>query len=254
MLDNTPSPLQVLHHDAHIVAVNKPPGLLVHRTELDRGETDFALQRVRNQIGRRVYPIHRLDRPTSGVLVFALDVESARALGEALVGHTIDKTYVAVVRGWPPAHSIIDRPLKRLDVPPGTPRQTQEARSEVWSLAEATVPVPVDRFPTTRYGLVAVKPHHGRRHQIRRHLNRLGHPIIGDVRHGKGVHNRFFREHFGVSRLLLHCRRMVIPHPSTGEDLTITAPLDEGFQKVCVGLGWGEVEVSGWRPENQGPS
>lgn len=241
------SALEILYRDDHLVAVNKPPGLMVHRSPLSRSETEFALQRLRDQIGQRVHPAHRLDRPTSGVLVFALTEGSARALGEAFQAHEVRKTYVAIVRGWPPESGRIDRPLKVLDQLDGAPRKTREAVTDFRRLATVVVEEAVDRFPTTRYGLLALHPHHGRRHQLRRHLNALGHPIIGDVRYGKGVHNRYFRGRFGVERLLLHCAEMVVPHPVTGEPLTLRAPLDEGYRKIAEALGMPSLgRALGW--------
>lgn len=255
------SELEIVFQDDHLVVVNKPPGVLVHRTALDRGADDFVLQRLRDQIRRKVSPVHRLDRPTSGVLIFALTAEAARAVGDDLARHDVEKGYLAVVRGWA-ASGCVDRPLKILDEDPNAPRRTQEAVTWMERLATAELPVALDRFPTTRYSLVAARPLHGRRHQIRRHFNHHGHPIIGDVRHGKGVHNRYFRETLGCDRLLLHCAQMLIPHPITRAPLRLQAPLDARFAEAFEALGWSDwLSPASWRwpslppaPSAQGPS
>ena len=190
--------LPVLYRDEHLVAVNKPSGLLVHRSPIDRIETRFALQLVRDQIGQRVYPVHRLDKPTSGVLLFALSPEVARQLSGQIADHSVLKTYIAVVRGYCPQagevdHAIRDRPDRFADRDRTRERPAQEALTRYRCLATAEIPIAVDRYPRSRYSLVELKPVQGRKHQLRRHMKHLGHPIIGDAKYGKGVHNRFSR-------------------------------------------------------------
>ncbi|WP_440997913.1 pseudouridine synthase [Arhodomonas sp. SL1] len=228
----TLSGLEVLYLDDTLVAVNKPSGLLVHRTELDR-ERDVALQRVRNGLGRRVYPVHRLDRATSGVLVFALTAKRAGILAAAFRGRAVEKAYLAVVRGWAPASGEVDRPLAREKGGERRPARTRFRR-----LATVELPIPVDRYPAARYSLVEVTPLTGRRHQIRRHMDRANHPLIGDTTYGRGPHNRLFREHLGSHRLLLHAWRIAFRHPGSGEWLEIHAPLTDDFSEVCARLGW----------------
>ncbi|MCA9717533.1 MAG: tRNA pseudouridine(65) synthase TruC [Myxococcales bacterium] len=232
-----PRPLPVLYRDDRFVAVDKPPGLLVHRSPLARGETEFAVQRLRDQLGQRVYPVHRLDRPTSGVLVFALDPEAASALAERFAAREVTKRYLAVVRGWLHGHLIVDHPLRALGDEPSR-AEPLAAETEFDGLATARVPEPVGPYPERRYGLVLARPRTGRRHQIRRHLKHLGHPIIGDVRHGKGAHNRFFRERLDVSRLLLAAISLGFDHPFTRARVTIEAPPGLEFSRVLTAFGW----------------
>lgn len=239
--------LEVLYQDAHVVAVNKPSGLLVHRTKLDRSATSYALQRVRDQIGQRVYPVHRLDKPTSGVLLFALSSEAARALTASFTGGNVQKTYLAVVRGWPYDEGLVDhalkeRPDKTTDARARTDKPPQPAQTAYWTLARAEVPVAVDRYPTSRYALVEARPLTGRKHQLRRHLKHLAHPIIGDRKYGKNIHNDFFVRHYGCRRLLLHAARLTVPHPATGASLTLAAPLDADFTAVLDAV-FGEWEM-----------
>jgi tRNA pseudouridine65 synthase len=230
---NFMSHLPVLYRDEHFIAVNKPADLLVHRTYIDR-ERDVALQRVRDQIGQRVYPLHRLDRATSGVLVFGLSPEAAGALAEQVRGREIRKDYLAVVRGWPQTEGLIERPLKNRGS-----GEMQDARTAYRRLETVQLPIPVARWPTARYALVGVSIETGRRHQIRRHLAGINHPVVGDTTHGDGRHNRIFREHFRSRRLLLHAERLQFRQPFTGETVEITAPLPEDFAAVLDDLGWG---------------
>lgn len=203
----------------------KPPGLLVHRSGLDAGETRFALQLLRDQLGRPVWPAHRLDKGTSGVLLFALDARTAGTLGQAFeAGGALRKTYRAVVRGWPPAEGLIDHPLTRLadDARPGR-EAAQDARTHYRTLAHYTLPLAQGNFPSTRCALVELVPLTGRRHQLRRHLKHIAHPIIGDATHGKGPLNRAVAGLLGVQRLWLHALRLELQHPVTGAPLRIEA-------------------------------
>lgn len=235
--------LPILFQDDHVVAIHKPAGLLVHRSELDRHETRFAVQLLRDQLGRHVHPAHRLDRGTSGALVFALDRDTARQLGGQFERQEVAKTYLAVVRGHPPEAGRIDHALtRRRDdaewVGDEASEAAQPAVTDFRRLATCELPFAVDRYPTSRYALVELTPHTGRKHQIRRHLKHLSHPIIGDATFGKGRHNRFFQQQFGCHRMLLACVRMQFVHPLSGEPLDVVAPPDGEFATVLDALGW----------------
>ena len=235
--------LPIIYQDERVVAIHKPSGLLVQRSELDRHETRFAVQLLRDQLGRHVYPAHRLDRGTSGVLVFALDKDTARALGGQFERQEVVKTYLAVVRGHPPEAGRIDHALSRRrdDAEWIGERSTDEAQPAVTDfrcLATCELPHQVDRYPTSRYALVELTPHTGRRHQLRRHLKHIAHPIIGDATFGKGRHNRLFQQLFGCHRMLLACVRMQLRHPIDGRPLDLCAPPDGEFATVLAALGW----------------
>lgn len=229
--------LQVLHRDATLVAVHKPAGLVVHRTAL-APDADPLLQRLRDQLGQRVYPVHRLDRATAGVVVFGLSGESARALAAALDGPEARKRYWAVVRGWPADEGVIDHPLVDLDS--GVRRA---ALTAFRTLARGELPLPAGGFPTARHALLEVVPRTGRQHQIRRHLKHAAHPVIGDTTYGKGEHNRRFRALFGEQRLWLLARALELPHPASGARLTIEAPLDAGWRALLARFGWEPVSA-----------
>ena len=224
--------MRILYQDEWLVAVDKPPGLLVHRTGLDAGETQFALQLLRDQLGRPVWPAHRLDKGTSGVLLFALDAETARALGLAFEApDLVRKTYRAVVRGWPSAEGLIAHPLKRLEDDARAGRvEVQDAQTRYRTLERYELPLPYSGFPTTRCALVELQPLTGRRHQLRRHMKHLAHPIIGDATHGKGPLNRAVAERLGLQRLWLHALRLELPHPVSAAPLSIEAPCDQAWE------------------------
>ncbi len=206
--------------------------MLVHRTRLDYGETVFAVQRLRDQIGLKVHPVHRLDKPTSGLLLFALNVEALKDLQTQFTERKVEKMYWAVVRGYLSEDGTLDYPLKR-EVDPysqSTTEVNQNAITHHRCLAQTELPTPVGRYPTTRYSFIELKPETGRKHQLRRHMAHLRHPIVGDTRHGDGVHNRFFRERWGIHRLLLHAQQLSFNHPTSGDRISLTAELDEAFQ------------------------
>ena len=235
--------LAILHRDERIVVIDKPPGLLVHRTVLDRHETQFAVQLLRDQIGRQVFPVHRLDRGTSGLLVFALDRDTARALSAAFADGRVAKSYLAVVRGWPAEAGSIDYPLRRQPdeaewIDPRATLAPQPALTHWRRLATAELPLPNERYPTTRIALLELHPETGRRHQIRRHLKHIAHPIIGDATFGKGRHNRLFQQLFGCQRMLLACTRLQLRHPVSGLPIDLGAAPDGDFAAVLAALGW----------------
>jgi tRNA pseudouridine65 synthase len=231
--------LEMLYRDDHFVAIHKPAGLLVHRSPIAPRETRFALQMVRDRIGQRVYPVHRLDRPTSGVLLFALDPETARATAELFKAGRVRKSYLAVVRGYIDESGTIDYPLKEIEdrrIPGQAAASDYDAITDFKRLATVELPCAVDRYPTARYSLVRLHPRTGRRHQLRRHMRHLRHPVIGDTRYGTGAHNRFFREHFGCHRLLLAATELRFRHPSSEVETAISAEVKDVFLKVLKRL------------------
>ncbi|MFW5452896.1 pseudouridine synthase [Thioalkalivibrio sulfidiphilus] len=226
------APLTILHQDDDLVAINKPEQMLVHRSPISRDEV-FVLQRLRDQLGQRVYTVHRLDRPTSGVLLFGLHPAAATAMARQFEAGEVHKRYLAVVRGYTEESGEIDHPLESEDG-----RGLQEAVTRYRRLATVELDIPVGRYPVARYSLLEVWPRSGRRHQIRRHFKHIFHPLAGDTTYGEGRHNRLFREHFGVERLLLHANHLSLRHPTTDEALNLHAPLPETFRVLLQRLGW----------------
>jgi len=236
----TDVPLRILYRDDDYIAVDKPPGLQVHRSWISEENEQFLLQRLRDQIGQRVYTIHRLDRPTSGVILFALSSEAARAMCAVFENRQVEKSYLAVVRGYTDAEGHIDYPLQE---EPGKP--LQQAITDYRTLATVELPIPIGRYPSARYSLVAITPLTGRSRQIRKHFHHIFHPLIGDTSHGEGRHNRLFREQFAVNRLLLHAWQLKFKHPLSGEEILITAPLPGEFERLFGEFGWSESVLDG---------
>jgi len=229
--------LDILYKDEHLVIVNKPSGLLVHKSPIDKGETQFALQMVRDQIGEYVYPVHRLDKPTSGVLIFALSSEVAKLLSDDFRANLIKKEYMAVVRGYTEYEALIDYDLKvildkKADRDRSDNKEPQSAQTYYERLAILELPFPVSRYPVARYSLVKFFPKTGRKHQLRRHAKHILHPIVGDTKYGRTEHNNLFREKFHCHRLLLHANRVSFTHPITKKYLVVDARMDEVFRKI----------------------
>ncbi len=214
-------PLHVLHADADVVAIDKPAGLLVHRSALDAHETRSAADLLREQLGEPVWLLHRLDKATSGVLAFARSAPLAATLGEAFMAGRVHKRYLALVRGWPPDDGEIDYPLARDPELPsaGQPRLTAVTRYQ--TRARFEWPFSDGRHATSRYALVEVEPLSGRRHQIRRHFKHIAHPLVGDTTHGKSAHNRAVAQWLGTARLWLHATRLELPDAAGGAPLVI---------------------------------
>jgi tRNA pseudouridine65 synthase len=227
--------IHIVHEDAQLLAVDKPAGLLVHRSSIAADERDFLLERLQDQVGGSLFLAHRLDRATSGVVLLAKTREIAGELGRQFMERSVRKRYLAVVRGWPDAQGVIDYPLP--DVRERGPRKAAVTR---WrTLATTTVPIALGKYPEQRYALVEAQPETGRYRQIRKHFHHVSHHIVGDTSHGRGDHNRLWRMHFGVHRLLLHAWRLDIAHPLDGRPLQLQAPLDATFAGVLERFGWG---------------
>lgn len=228
-------PLDVLYRDETLVAVAKPSGLVVHRSA-QAGDRVNVVSLLASQLGQRVWPVHRLDRGASGVLLLALTQEAAGALGTAFAASAVHKRYLAVARGWCDAAVSLDYALA--DETGGPPLS---ARTTFRRLATVELPFSVRPHATARYSLVEAAPETGRTHQIRRHLAHLRHPIVGDVNHGDGRHNRLFRDRFGLRRLLLHATSLELAHPATGAPLRLEAPLPAELRELFARLGWSPV-------------
>lgn len=229
--------LELIYQDEHLAVINKPSGLLVHRSRIASGAREFAMQMLRNQLGRHVYPVHRLDRPTSGLLTFALSSDIARTLTEQLTAREVRKTYHAVVRGYVAESGTIDYALKEeldklADADADTDKEKQPAVTHYKCLKQVELPYKVSKkHDTTRYSLVQLQPETGRKHQLRRHMAHIRHPIVGDTNHGDGRHNNFFRSHFDINRLLLAATALSFKHPVSGEPVNLEIPLPDEFHR-----------------------
>jgi len=226
-------PLVIVYQDADYVVIDKPSGLLVHRSKIASGAREFALQRLRDQLGQHVFPVHRLDRPTSGLLMFALHKEAAQAMTQAFADRHVEKTYHAVVRGYIHEAGALDYALKEeldayADEAADPDKLAQPAVTHYEPLALVELPFAVSKkHATSRYSLVKVMPKTGRKHQLRRHMAHLRHPIVGDSNHGDNRHNRFFASQFDSHRLLLAATGMRFIQPLTGQQVEISMAIPE---------------------------
>jgi len=210
---------------------------MVHRSKIDVHATEFALQKLRDQIGQLVFPVHRIDRPTSGVLLFALDSRTAKTVTQQFESRSVRKQYKAIVRGIPPRTGLLDEPLIEKPDPisdsKATPnKKAQPATTKFKTIESWQVPFSTGKYSNSRYSLVRIEPLTGRRHQIRRHFNHMAYPIIGDTSHGDRRHNRLFREQFDIRRLLLVASSLTLIHPIDQSELTIKAEVGSEFERA----------------------
>lgn len=236
--------LDVIFEDQYFIAINKPAGVLVHRTHLADAEEDLiAVKILEAQTGIKVFPIHRIDRPTTGVLIFAKSSEAASKMQPILTSSLVNKYYLCIVRGHlKEKEGLIDQPLKKKIY-----GELQEAKTSFWVLDETTIPFnTTGRYPSSRYSLLLAHPHTGRMHQIRRHLAHKRHYIIGDSTHGDNTQNNFFRNEWGLNNLLLHAWKLSFIHPFTAQELTIEAGLSDVFEEMLqrFGFSWKTQDFS----------
>ncbi|AMR32626.1 pseudouridylate synthase [Mucilaginibacter sp. PAMC 26640] len=225
--------LEILYQDDYLIAINKPHGLLVHRSSIAADAEEFALQMLRDQIGLKVNPVHRIDRKTGGVLLFAFDKQTEIAMQQAFMENRVGKKYLAVVRGYTPDEMEIDYPLRKEN---GT---LQDALTRFTTLKQVELDVPLGKHPTSRYSLVEAVPQTGRMHQLRKHFAHIFHPIIGDRTHGCNKQNKMFKENWEMETMLLHAAELSFKHPvNDAETILILAPLQPGFLQAMAIMGW----------------
>lgn len=233
----TPSPnFRVLYQNEAFVAIDKPTQWFVHRSAFDRQADQIILQPLRDQLGQYLYPVHRLDRPTSGVLLFAFTQTAANHLAAQFRENHPIKIYHAIVRGYAQPHATLDAPLQR-ELGNGEV-EMQDALTHYHRLNCVELPIAVPPYESSRYALLEVQPITGRMHQIRRHLNYAAYPIIGDSSHGDLRHNRSFAHHLGIERLWLHATHLTLLNPLDDQPLTITAPWSSAWQSVMAKFQW----------------
>lgn len=224
--------LDILYQDDYLIAINKPHGLLVHRSSIAADAEEFALQLLRDQTGKKVNPAHRIDRKTGGVLLFAFDKPTEIAMQQAFMENRVSKKYLAIVRGYTPDELEIDYPLRKEN---GT---LQDALTRFSTLKRAELGVPLGKHPTSRYSLVEATPQTGRMHQLRKHFAHIFHPIIGDRTHGCNKQNKLFKDKWEMETMLLHAAQLSFVHPITGAEVVIDAPLQPGFAAAMAIMGW----------------
>ncbi|MDA3954412.1 MAG: pseudouridine synthase [Bacteroidales bacterium] len=224
--------LELIYKDEYLVAINKPHGLLVHRSNY-AGVADFyALQELRNQLGQKVYPCHRIDRKTGGVLLFALNIEVNSLMQQQFAGNLVGKKYMAIVRGYMDDFGVIDSSLTN------EKGKVQEALTNYKTIGKVELDIAFGEFKTSRYSFVEVSPQTGRMHQIRKHFTHIFHPIIGDRPHGCNKQNKFFKEQWGMNTMMLHASEIKFEHPITQKEIIIEANNQSEFKRMMEIMGW----------------
>ena len=226
MEDETTIKLEILYQDEYLVAVNKPYGYLTHKSAIDPYATQIVLQTLRDQLGRFVYPIHRLDRKTTGILLFGLEPKIHADMSTLFQENKVEKQYAAIVRGYIDEEGMIDYDLAN------EAGKSQSAITHFQRLLVNELPWPLGKFQTSRYSLVLLKPQTGRMHQLRRHMSHIFHPIIGDRPYGCSKQNRMFKNNFEFTEMLLHAQKLEFPHPITNEKIKITAAFSSEFIRM----------------------
>lgn len=229
--------LEIIYQDSHLVVINKPNGLLVHRSPIAKDATEFALQLLRDQQGQHVYPCHRLDRKTSGVLLFAKDVETNKLMQRKFAENQIKKKYLAIVRGFTSKKGIIDYPLK------SEKKVMQKAVTLYETLEQSEIDLPFSGQPTSRYSLVQIEPMTGRMHQIRKHFAHIFHPIIGDRPHGCNKQNKLFKEKWDMTTMMLHANVLVFEHPVSRKKIMISASPSNEFSRTLKFLNFNSEKI-----------
>jgi tRNA pseudouridine65 synthase len=224
--------LDILYRDEYLIAINKPHGLLVHRSPIAADVQEFAVQSLRDQIGQWVTPVHRLDRKTCGVLLFALDKETEVAMHKQFMEGLVTKNYLAIVRGHTADRDSIDYPLRKEN------GQLQEAHTDYITLQHTELDIALGNHATSRYSLVQAIPTTGRMHQLRKHFAHIDHPIIGDRPHGCNKQNRMFKERWQMDTMMLHASLQAFKHPVTGVNVVIEATLQVEFLRVMDIMGF----------------
>jgi tRNA pseudouridine65 synthase len=224
--------LEIVYQDEHLIAINKPHGLLVHRSSIANDAKEFALQMLRDQINRRVSPVHRLDRKTGGLLLFAFEKDVEIAMHKQFQEGQVNKKYQAILRGYAPDQMAIDYPLTNDN------GVVQESFTSFVTLARAELDVAFGKHPSSRYSLVEANPTTGRMHQLRKHFAHIFYPIIGDRKHGCNKQNKFFKEQWQMTTMLLHASELEFVHPVTGQKIHLRAPLQEEFKRMMDLMGW----------------
>ncbi|RZK81826.1 MAG: pseudouridylate synthase [Pedobacter sp.] len=224
--------LEIVYQDDHLIAINKPHGLLVHRSSIANDAKEFALQLLRDQIGRHVSPVHRLDRKTGGLLLFAFDKEVEIALHQKFMNGEVTKKYLAILRGHSPDSLDIDYPLMKEN------GAIQDAFTSFITLNRTELDVPFGKHATSRYSLIEATPTTGRMHQLRKHFAHIFYPIIGDRKHGCNKQNKFFKEQWDMTTMLLHASELSFSHPVTGQPIHLKAEVQSEFARMMQLMGW----------------
>ena len=227
--------LEVVFEDEYILCVSKPNNMLVHHAHHSRNVADETslLQFIEQEKGLKVFPIHRLDRKTSGIILLAKETRYVSKFQELFTNNEIQKTYFGIVRGFSPDTKTIDSPVKGRDS-----NVHKEALTLLKTIEKITLNIPVKPYDSSRYSLVELSPKTGRMHQLRVHSNKISHPLIGDPKYGDKNHNMMFEENFGCKNLFLHAGKLEFSHPFTSENLSLKSSFPKDWITLFNEFSW----------------
>ncbi len=227
--------LEIIYEDAYLLCVSKPNNVLVHHAHHSRNvaDEDSLLQLIENELGIKAYPIHRLDRKTSGIIMLAKETKYVSKFQELFTNNEIQKTYFGVVRGYSPDSKTIDSPVKGRDA-----NVHKEALTHLRTLEKITLDIPVKPYDSSRYSLVELAPKTGRMHQLRVHSNKISHPLIGDSKYGDKNHDVMFDENFGWTNMFLHAGKLEFTHPFSSEALVLKATFPKDWIALFDKFSW----------------
>ena len=227
--------LEIIFEDSYFICVSKPNNMLVHHAKHSRNvaEETSLLQLIIDKTGLKVFPIHRLDRKTSGIILLAKETQFVSKFQDLFTNNEIQKTYYGVVRGFSPEAKTIDSPVKGRDA-----NVHKEALTHLKTLEQVTLEIPVKPYDSSRYSLVELSPKTGRMHQLRVHTNKISHPLIGDTKYGDKNHDTMFDENFGWKNMFLHAGKLEFKHPFTNEELVLKAPYPKDWIALFKEFNW----------------
>ena len=220
--------LEILYQDEYFIAINKPSGLLVHKSKYAGPADEYAVEKLTNQIGKNVHLVHRLDRKTSGALLFALDKDTLKLISDQFMNREVEKKYIAILRGWTKEEETIDYDLTNEN------EVVQNAITYYRRLQTSEIDLPFRGHQTSRYSLVEAIPETGRFHQLRKHFKHILHPILGCRKHGCNKQNKLWLNTFNITAMPLHSHQLNFTHPISKEAISINASLNvnPGFLEI----------------------
>ena len=227
--------LEIIYQDNYCLLVTKPNNVLVHHAHHSRNkiEEESLIQLIENQFGKRYYPIHRLDRKTSGIILLASKREYVASFQALFTNNEIQKIYYGVVRGFSQDNKIINSPVKGRDA-----LVYREAETHLNCLDKIELNIPVKPYDSSRYSLVELRPKTGRMHQLRIHMNKVSTPLINDAKYGDKNHDLMYAKQFGWKNLFLHAGSLEFIHPFTNKKLILKSSFSEDWVQLFQEFSW----------------
>ncbi|WP_299104587.1 pseudouridine synthase [uncultured Tenacibaculum sp.] len=227
--------LEIIYEDDFIIGVSKPNNMLVHHSDYSKNVSEEAslIQLLYSQIGHKLYPLHRLDRKTSGIILLSKAPEFVAEFQQLFYNSKIEKIYYGLVRGYSPQELLINTPVKGRDS-----NVYKDAETHLETKESIEINIPVTPYNTARYSIVKLTPKTGRLHQLRIHMNKISFPLIGDPKYGDNNHNHMFKEKFDCNNLFLHAYSLEFTHPYTNKQVILKTPFPNHWIKIKEAFKW----------------